>query len=77
VGRPPQELMRGWEDHPSVRLLDLTMDWEFRPHTIFLKKERKESVGVREKGRKKNNEECRDERQNSRDSRKNCEKSVF
>jgi hypothetical protein len=35
-------------DRPSVRLPDLTTDWEFGPHTILLGKERKESVGVRE-----------------------------
>jgi hypothetical protein len=30
VGRPPQELMRDGVDCPSVRLLDLTMDWGIR-----------------------------------------------
>jgi hypothetical protein len=44
VGRPPQELMRDGAEHPSVRLLDLTIDPEFGPHTILLRKVRKEGV---------------------------------
>jgi hypothetical protein len=30
-------------------LLDLTTDWEFEPHAILLEKERKESMGFRER----------------------------
>jgi hypothetical protein len=34
--------MRGWGNGPSVRLPDLTIDWEFETHTILLRKARKE-----------------------------------
>jgi hypothetical protein len=58
VGRPPQELMRDGAEHPSVRLSDLTMDWGFRPHTILLRKERKEGVVDRgELGKREKREE--------------------
>ena len=45
MGRPPQELMRdGVCKHSSIRLPDLTTDWEFGPHTTLLKEARREGV---------------------------------
>jgi hypothetical protein len=36
--------MRDGAEHPSVRLSNLTTDWEFEPNAILLRKARKEGV---------------------------------
>jgi hypothetical protein len=44
--------------HSSVRLPDLTTDWEFGPHMTLLKEARRE--GVVGRGEEHTCEECRD-----------------
>ena len=45
MGRPPQELMRdGVCNNSSIRIPDLTADWEFGPHVTVLKESRREAM---------------------------------
>jgi hypothetical protein len=70
VGRPPQELMRDGAEHPSVRLSDLTTDWGFGPHTILLRKERKE--GMVDRGEAEKREERLSSRVRGRTEKNKC-----
>jgi hypothetical protein len=64
VGRSPQELMRdGVCKHSSVRLSDLTADWEFGSHATLLKEARREGGVGRGKNTPAKSAEMRSESQ--------------
>jgi hypothetical protein len=60
------------QSDPSERISDLTTYWEFGPHTILLRKERKEGVVGREKVTKRRREERLSSRIRGRTKKKKC-----